>query len=450
MHRRQEHPQHPQPKIDIAMVINLDLSHIDIRRYSTRLFYTKKLVVSLFHPSPPRPFNNTNEDTTTNTPTASSTIPLLSVKDLVGILRKYRQNIPGELLSLAPPPPLMSPNRRHHRQHHRQRHHHQHRVGGIGDALSVVGGGGGGGDAGDEVGRNFEFGNNDEDDDMDANNDEDDYEDGPARMRSTTSQRRQQYLHTTTNNNNIRNTTTMVRSHSSSGSGGDDDDFGNDGNNDSERFVMLQSSSSRVPMSQLGHAHFLPAIQHVVRPNPVRRLRHAEVVLVDQCLTAYGKTWLRLRWPGELGGFAGFVAVGGGGGLRRGTTGDVGDSGGSSSSEEKENAILCQEVTDPASSAPTAAMGRPIPPQISSLSCPETNEYYPTSLVMKLLPLYDDGLSANQIGDDEGALMGTLVMDNGEVRLACLFLLPCSSYHYLLTHRFVPAISHCLLFCFSR
>lgn len=34
-------------------------------------------------------------------------------------------------------------------------------------------------------------------------------------------------------------------------------------------------------------------------PVPVRKVRHAEVVLADQCLVAYGRTWLRLRWPGE-------------------------------------------------------------------------------------------------------------------------------------------------------
>jgi len=45
------------------------------------------------------------------------------------------------------------------------------------------------------------------------------------------------------------------------------------------------------------------------RPSPVRRVRHAEVVLADQCLAAYGRSWLRLRWPREHGGFGGFVAL---------------------------------------------------------------------------------------------------------------------------------------------
>lgn len=43
---------------------------------------------------------------------------------------------------------------------------------------------------------------------------------------------------------------------------------------------------------------------------PVRRVRHAEVVLVDRAVVAYGRYWLRLRWPGPQGGFGGYVALG--------------------------------------------------------------------------------------------------------------------------------------------
>jgi hypothetical protein len=43
---------------------------------------------------------------------------------------------------------------------------------------------------------------------------------------------------------------------------------------------------------------------------PIRRIRHAEVVLVDDVCIAYGRHWLRLRWPGHKGGFAGYVALG--------------------------------------------------------------------------------------------------------------------------------------------
>jgi hypothetical protein len=42
----------------------------------------------------------------------------------------------------------------------------------------------------------------------------------------------------------------------------------------------------------------------------IRRIRHAEVVLVDDVCVAYGRHWLRLRWPGHKGGFAGYIALG--------------------------------------------------------------------------------------------------------------------------------------------
>ena len=42
----------------------------------------------------------------------------------------------------------------------------------------------------------------------------------------------------------------------------------------------------------------------------VRRVRHAEVVLVDEVSEAHGRYWLRLRWPGPRGGVAGFIALG--------------------------------------------------------------------------------------------------------------------------------------------
>lgn len=46
------------------------------------------------------------------------------------------------------------------------------------------------------------------------------------------------------------------------------------------------------------------------RGTPIRRIRHAEVVLVDDVCIAYGRHWLRLRWPGHKGGFAGYIALG--------------------------------------------------------------------------------------------------------------------------------------------
>jgi hypothetical protein len=44
--------------------------------------------------------------------------------------------------------------------------------------------------------------------------------------------------------------------------------------------------------------------------HPIRRVRHAEIVLVDDVCVAYQRYWLRLRWPGHKGGFAGYIAMG--------------------------------------------------------------------------------------------------------------------------------------------
>ena len=43
---------------------------------------------------------------------------------------------------------------------------------------------------------------------------------------------------------------------------------------------------------------------------PIRRVRHAEIVLVDDICIAFGRYWLRLRWPGQREGFAGYIAMG--------------------------------------------------------------------------------------------------------------------------------------------
>lgn len=43
---------------------------------------------------------------------------------------------------------------------------------------------------------------------------------------------------------------------------------------------------------------------------PIRRVRHSEVVLVDDVCIAFDRYWLRLRWPGSRGGFAGYIALG--------------------------------------------------------------------------------------------------------------------------------------------
>jgi hypothetical protein len=41
----------------------------------------------------------------------------------------------------------------------------------------------------------------------------------------------------------------------------------------------------------------------------IRKVMHAQVVLVDDVCMAYGRYWVRLRWPGSKGGFAGYIAM---------------------------------------------------------------------------------------------------------------------------------------------
>ena len=43
---------------------------------------------------------------------------------------------------------------------------------------------------------------------------------------------------------------------------------------------------------------------------PIRRVRHSEVVLADDICVDHDRYWLRLRWPGKTGGFAGYIALG--------------------------------------------------------------------------------------------------------------------------------------------
>lgn len=47
-----------------------------------------------------------------------------------------------------------------------------------------------------------------------------------------------------------------------------------------------------------------------VSETPVRRLKHSEVVVADDICIAFERYWLRLKWPGSKGGFAGYVAMG--------------------------------------------------------------------------------------------------------------------------------------------
>jgi len=63
-----------------------------------------------------------------------------------------------------------------------------------------------------------------------------------------------------------------------------------------EQNQQQSSASTRSSALLVGHA--------------IRRVRHAEIVLVDDVCIAHDRYWLRLRWPGHKGGFAGYIAMG--------------------------------------------------------------------------------------------------------------------------------------------
>lgn len=93
--------------------------------------------------------------------------------------------------------------------------------------------------------------------------------------------------------------------------------------NNNPRTSLEQNLSSSQPLLTVGEnanasspENSDASMQHLLtqsfllRCNPIRRVRHAEVVLVDDVCIAYDRYWLRLRWPGTKGGFAGYIAMG--------------------------------------------------------------------------------------------------------------------------------------------
>jgi len=158
---------------------------------------------------------------------------------------------------------------------------------------------------------------------------------------------------------------------------------------------------------------------------PVRRIRHAEVVLVDDVCISYDRHWLRLRWPGYKGGFAGYVALGKlnetsvsrqtldvlqprASGVEAGGTDDTsteredsitalsqarGDSTDDLEEEEEEregndeNGNRDDELQDNASALSSE------PYESISAFCLRTGIEFPSSGNMELMAIYDDGLS---------------------------------------------------------
>mmetsp|Transcript_26133 Transcript_26133/g.55042 ORF Transcript_26133/g.55042 Transcript_26133/m.55042 type:complete len:1001 (+) Transcript_26133:31-3033(+) len=205
----------------------------------------------------------------------------------------------------------------------------------------------------------------------------------------------------------------------------DNDDtntFNNDSNNSNQSQHELQQRRQQRQLQNLQgqqHRHHRKLRhQRQRRLPPVRRVRHAEVVLVDQVLVAFRRYWLRLRWPGEHGGFGGFVALGkveedrGEGDTRSDGVGndDVNFDFGKNASGEAEVVGDLETLSKSASTAEKHTANAPL------LLCQETNVPYPSSLAMKLLPRYDDGLgmdcgiaaSAEDSSMLEESLLGSL------------------------------------------
>jgi hypothetical protein len=78
--------------------------------------------------------------------------------------------------------------------------------------------------------------------------------------------------------------------------------------------VGLTREESRTPPSSETSSltgrpsrHWTPS--ETAATSAIRRIRHSEVILVDDVVYQYSNYWLRLRWPGSNGGFAGYVCL---------------------------------------------------------------------------------------------------------------------------------------------
>ena len=77
------------------------------------------------------------------------------------------------------------------------------------------------------------------------------------------------------------------------------------------------NTSNKQRHNSHNNAHTTPsawdinAVLAAGRREPIRRVKHAEIVLVDEVNVYHGNYWLRLRWPGKRGGVAGYIPLGG-------------------------------------------------------------------------------------------------------------------------------------------
>ena len=114
----------------------------------------------------------------------------------------------------------------------------------------------------------------------------------------------------------------------------------------------------------------------------IRRVRHAEVVLVDEVVIRYGRPWLRLRWPGPRGGFAGYI--------------DLGQM--IQQKQEQQSSISSNSSVVAVANATTDNTIENNDEKDNknkhgtSTQCNSRGKYYPSYDMLKLLSSYDDGL----------------------------------------------------------
>jgi hypothetical protein len=98
-----------------------------------------------------------------------------------------------------------------------------------------------------------------------------------------------------TNNNNNNNT--------------NNNNNNNTNNNNNNTNNLLEHSESRTQPNSETSSMTGVGPQHNSNATAIRRIRHSEVVLVDDVVYQHNNYWLRLRWPGTKGGFAGYVCL---------------------------------------------------------------------------------------------------------------------------------------------
>lgn len=206
----------------------------------------------------------------------------------------------------------------------------------------------------------------------------------------------------------------------------------------SEAGQWLSSTTQQGTTSQSDHPN--QAAQHGSQPTaeqrlagmPIRRVRHAEIVLVDDVCVAFGRYWLRLRWPGQRDGFAGYIAMGmvgseesrkpkeisfaspTGSSTEADQGGDTPADGNTDINENDDNYFVMQpqpyttkeerfgtteelDTDDPTredepQDAGTTASAEPFEAS-AVLSCLRTGLAFPSSRAMKLMAAYDDGIN---------------------------------------------------------